>query len=621
MGDQRFGLLVANSDFASESISRLLGPPVDVASLADVLRRVDIGGFQIETLVNCYRTMVEEAIQDFFGERKRDDVALLYFAGHGLKNDKGHLYFAMKETKRRRLEATALSSRFIHEMMQNSSARRQVLILDCCFSGAFPKGFTFKADESIDSGHYFDAGSGQLILTACDEMQYAFEGDDLTEKNVTSSVFTGILIDGFKSGNADVDLDGQISFKDVYEYAVAEVRSRGSAQVPQRWHFGLDDLILASNPNQGVKALAEELRIRIESSDARVKLQAAYELGELARTSGGRRAFAVRQGLEKLSADDSRAVSDFAKAILGSLPEPPRPPAPVPHSTQSPTGPPRIAVLAPSEGERFDTGTIQKIRWKAMPDGSEPTVEGIELELWEGATMVERLVGRDMRLAGERQSFDWTVPATLNPRGQYRIRVIAWHESGQSGEDFSGVFSVTKPQADLWSWTRSMLRKLKGRVAALLALALLVIVCAIYFFGFQPTEPKPIVAIEQLKALTKRTDEAFTNGDAAALAALYTDDAVLMNDKGPIYGREAIEKYWADLFKQYHFIYHLDVADQKSPHSLGSTGNEAWSNGEWAVTFQYNGGPPTQAKGYWLKVYRHQGDTWKTCADAGFKER
>jgi ketosteroid isomerase-like protein len=198
-----------------------------------------------------------------------------------------------------------------------------------------------------------------------------------------------------------------------------------------------------------------------------------------------------------------------------------------------------------------------------------------------------------------------------------RLEFARRQQQGQMRPAPAGPVEKLPRKSDLWIWLRST--PLKGRVAFLILL--LVIVCAIYFFGFRPTEPKPIVAIEQLKALTKKTDEAFTNGDAATLAALYTDDAVLMNDKGPIYGREAIEKYWADFFKQYHFIYHLDMADQKSPHSLGTAGNEAWSNGEWAVTFQYNGGPPTQAKGYWFKVYRHQGDTWKTCADAGFKER
>jgi ketosteroid isomerase-like protein len=40
------------------------------------------------------------------------------------------------------------------------------------------------------------------------------------------------------------------------------------------------------------------------------------------------------------------------------------------------------------------------------------------------------------------------------------------------------------------------------------------------------------------------------NNDAAALAGTYTEHAVLVTDTGPVYGREAIEKHYADLFKQ-----------------------------------------------------------------------
>jgi hypothetical protein len=80
-----------------------------------------------------------------------------------------------------------------------------------------------------------------------------------------------------------------------------------------------------------------------------------------------------------------------------------------------------------------------------------------------------------------------------------------------------------------------------------------------------------------LDALVKKFDEAYNNNDAAALAAFYAEDAVIVTDTGPIYGRDAIEKHFADLFKQVHFSNHISKADQYSPHMIGTT-DKAWSN-------------------------------------------
>ena len=128
----------------------------------------------------------------------------------------------------------------------------------------------------------------------------------------------------------------------------------------------------------------------------------------------------------------------------------------------------------------------------------------------------------------------------------------------------------------------------------------------------QQKEPTPSEQDRrQFDALLKKFDEAWNNNDAAALAALYTEDAVIVTDTGPIYGRDAIKKHFADLFQKFHFSNHLAKADQYSPYIIGTDGNQAWSNGEWSVTLQGQSGSPIQLKGYWSDVNVREGDTWK----------
>jgi len=120
---------------------------------------------------------------------------------------------------------------------------------------------------------------------------------------------------------------------------------------------------------------------------------------------------------------------------------------------------------------------------------------------------------------------------------------------------------------------------------------------------------------EQLSALSKKTGEAFNNNDAAAVAALYTEDAILVPDTGPVYGRAAIEKFWAGLFKKFHVSNQADKAAEDSPHTIGTAGNEAWSHGQWKVTLQGQDGKPFELTGNWTEIYRREGDTWKKRLD------
>ena len=63
--------------------------------------------------------VVGDAIGDLYHTRRRDDLTLLYFTGHGLKDDHGRLYLAMTDTKRDRLRFTGLSAEQIDEAMES----------------------------------------------------------------------------------------------------------------------------------------------------------------------------------------------------------------------------------------------------------------------------------------------------------------------------------------------------------------------------------------------------------------------------------------------------------------------------------------------------------------------
>ena len=148
------------------------------------------------------------------------------------------------------------------------------------------------------------------------------------------------------------------------------------------------------------------------------------------------------------------------------------------------------------------------------------------------------------------------------------------------------------------------------KIRLLLAFVGLAISLAVPTFAQQKDAVDPQIT-EKLNANIKAYDEAVNNNDAAALAALYTEDAVFVSDRGPVYGRKAIEKWYADVFQGWHPKNHIGKADQYSPHVIGTAGNEIWSNGEWSETGQGETGEAIPIKGYWSAIDIREGDDLK----------
>src|SRR5581483_1036915 len=174
-GEVRAALIVATDKYLDDGLRQLRAPASDARELARILHDDSIGAFAVRTLIDRPHHQVLEELEGFFcDDRRRDDLLLLYFSCHGVKDDDGRLYFAASNTRRNRLDSTAIPADWIAKQMDHSPSNRIVLILDCCYSGAFAR--SMKGDPNVGLKERL-GGRGRVVLTASNAIEYSFEGD------------------------------------------------------------------------------------------------------------------------------------------------------------------------------------------------------------------------------------------------------------------------------------------------------------------------------------------------------------------------------------------------------------------------------------------------------------
>jgi hypothetical protein len=72
----RSALIVASDDYSDPGLRRLRAPATDAEALAGVLRNPQIGGFDVRTLLNEPAHEVNLAVEEFFADRRPDDLRL-----------------------------------------------------------------------------------------------------------------------------------------------------------------------------------------------------------------------------------------------------------------------------------------------------------------------------------------------------------------------------------------------------------------------------------------------------------------------------------------------------------------------------------------------------------------
>ena len=228
---KKSALLIGMSQY-QPGLNPLPGAVRDMAAMQRVLQHPDMGGFnEIKTLANPDVQQMQEAIEALFSSAVKEDLTLLFFSGHGIKDDRGRLYFATPLTRKNNngdlVKATAVPASFVQDIMSQSRCNRQVVILDCCFSGAFAEGMTAKDDGVVDVQSQL-GGEGRAVLTSSTSTQYSFE-----QQGAELSVYTRFIVEGIETGIADTDNDGFIAVDELHDYARKKVQDTSPAMKPK----------------------------------------------------------------------------------------------------------------------------------------------------------------------------------------------------------------------------------------------------------------------------------------------------------------------------------------------------------------------------------------------------
>lgn len=234
----------------------------DAADIADLFKRDTVLFRNIYTLSLTDENVTADKLSEIraFAERaSRDDVVLLFIAGHGLLDSNLDYYFGTWDMDFNNPSGRGIIFEDIENLFDGLTALKKVLFMDTCFSGEVDKdevelaqatnteygSVTFRnAGTGVRAKQAFGArntselmkelftdirkGTGSTIISSAGGAEFALEGEQW--KN---GLFTFCLLNGINEKAADSNNDGQIMLSEIQEYVRVTVPLlSGGRQMP-----------------------------------------------------------------------------------------------------------------------------------------------------------------------------------------------------------------------------------------------------------------------------------------------------------------------------------------------------------------------------------------------------
>lgn len=270
-----YAVVIGINDYQN-GIPELKTAANDAKRLAEVL--VQDHGYS-DTNVRCLTqdvngSIIRELLGTLRNEVRSDDRLLFYFAGHGvaLEGEDGPAGYLIPQDASRQDADTYLAMTELHDGLSKIECRHMLLILDCCFAGAFRWAATRDLGAIPDVIHreryqrFLQYPAWQVITSAAFDQKAldVLSGNTIGQRKDegTHSPFAEALFRGL-NGAADLpsserpDGDGVITATELYLYlnecVASATEDHRTQQVPGIWqlskHFGGEYIFLRS-PDQ-----------------------------------------------------------------------------------------------------------------------------------------------------------------------------------------------------------------------------------------------------------------------------------------------------------------------------------------------------------------------------------
>jgi uncharacterized caspase-like protein len=210
--DRRVAFVVGNGTY--KNVTPLPNPPIDAKAMAGVLRNA---GFDVVEGINLTRDQMTERLLVFGKKTQGADVALFFYAGHGIAVDGANYLLPIDADIKSEMDVklgNAINVDLTLDQTMND-AKVKLVFLDACRDNPFAakiKAAASTRSVSVHSGlAEMKSGEGTLIAFATGPGQTALDGQEGTNSPFTRALMANITQPGVEIQQAMTRVRAQVN--------------------------------------------------------------------------------------------------------------------------------------------------------------------------------------------------------------------------------------------------------------------------------------------------------------------------------------------------------------------------------------------------------------------------